>query len=506
MSSGKKIGSALISVYDKTGLEPIIHRLNELGVELYSTGGTAEFIQKLGVKVTDISELTGYPPVFHGRVKTLHPAVFGGILYRRDNSEDLAQAKEFNIRSLDLVVVDLYPFEETLKNTGEEAQLIEKIDIGGISLIRAGAKNFNDVLIVPSVEYYGDLLGILQSGETTREQRRLFATRAFEVSSHYDSQIFTWMNGNQEVDALKLSLRNGNQLRYGENPAQKARFYGNMDEYLTKLNGKELSYNNLQDIGGALDLLTEFDDCSCVIVKHTNACGVAEASTVGEAWTKALSCDPVSAFGGIVAFNKKLDAETCSKLHEFFFEVLIAPDFDEAGLTQLTSKKNRIIVRLNKLPRATSMIKQLSFGCLWQETDNLKEIPQQWELKAGIAPAQAVVDDMLFGMKVVKHLKSNAIVLVKDRLLIGSGTGQTNRVDAVKQSVEKAIKFGFDVTNSTLCSDAFFPFSDSAEIAFNAGVTAIAEPGGSIRDEDTVKYCTDKNITLMFTGNRHFKH
>jgi len=506
MSSGKKISSALISVYDKTGLEPIIHRLNELGVTLFSTGGTADFIQKLGVKVTDISELTGYPPVFHGRVKTLHPAVFGGILYRRDNSDDLEQAKEFNIRAIDLVVVDLYPFEETLKKTSEEAQLIEKIDIGGISLIRAGAKNFNDVLIVPSVEYYSDLLEILQTGETTLEQRRVFATRAFEVSSHYDAQIFSWMNRDNTVNATKVSLRNGMQLRYGENPAQKASFYGDLEKYLTKLNGKELSYNNLQDIGGALDLLAELNDSACVIVKHTNACGVAESDSVGDAWLKALSCDPVSAFGGIVAFNKKLDAETCSKLHDFFFEVLIAPDFDENGLAQLSSKKNRIIIRLNQLPETASMIKHLSFGYLWQENDNLKENPQQWELKAGNPPSPAMIEDMLFGMKVVKHLKSNAIVLVKNRLLIGSGIGQTNRVDAVKQSVEKAEKFGFDTKGSVLCSDAFFPFSDSAEIAFNSGVTAIAEPGGSIRDEDTIKYCAENNITLMFTGNRHFKH
>lgn len=506
MQGVKKISSALISVYDKTGLEPIIERLHSLGVTLFSTGGTSEFIQKLGVPVTDISELTGYPPVFHGRVKTLHPAVFGGILYRRDNNDDLAQAKEFNIRAIDLVVVDLYPFEDTLKKTSEEADLIEKIDIGGISLIRAGAKNFNDVLIVPSVEYYGDLLDILQSGETTREQRKLFAVRAFEVSSHYDAQIFTWMNGNHDVDAMKLSLRNGSALRYGENPAQKARFYGNLDEYLTKLNGKELSYNNLQDIGGALDLLAEFDECACVIVKHTNACGVAEAGTVNEAWTKALSCDPVSAFGGIVAFNQKLDAETCAKLHEFFFEVLIAPDFDETGLSMLMSKKSRIVIKLNQMPRAKQALRQLSFGTLWQEADTLCENPLDWTLKAGPVPTSEITADMLFGMKVVKHLKSNAIVLVKDRLLIGSGTGQTNRVDAVQQSIDKAIKFGFDVKNSILCSDAFFPFSDSAALAYEAGVTAIAEPGGSIRDEDTVAYCQEKNITLMFTGNRHFKH
>ena len=317
--------------------------------------------------MTDISELTGYPPVFHGRVKTLHPAVFGGILYRRNNSEDQEQAKEFNIHAIDLVVVDLYPFEETLKKTSEEAQLIEKIDIGGISLIRAGAKNFNDVLIVPSVEYYSDLLEILQTGESTLEQRRVFATRAFEVSSHYDVQIFSWMNRDNTVNATKVSLRNGMQLRYGENPAQKASFYGDLEKYLTKLNGKELSYNNLQDIGGALDLLAELNDSACVIVKHTNACGVAESDSVGDAWLKALSCDPVSAFGGIVAFNKKLDAETCSKLHDFFFEVLIAPDFDENGLAQLSSKKNRIIIRLNKLPETASMIKHLS--CLLYTSD-----------------------------------------------------------------------------------------------------------------------------------------
>ncbi len=506
MPASKKITSALISVFDKTGLESIIQKLNELGVVLYSTGGTADFINKMGVNVTDISELTGYPPVFHGRVKTLHPAIFGGILYRRDNPSDLEQAKEFNICSIDLVVVDLYPFVETLKKTIEEAELIEKIDIGGISLIRAAAKNYNDVVIVPSKEYYSDLLELLQTGETTAEQRRLFATRAFEVSSHYDSQIFSWMNSNNHVEATKISLHNGSELRYGENPAQKARFYGNMDEYLTKLNGKELSYNNLQDIGGALDLLAEFDNNSCVIVKHTNACGVASATTAAEAWTKALSCDPVSAFGGIVAFNCKLDEATCIKLSEFFFEVLIAPDFDEAGLAQLASKKNRIIVRLNKTPRATSMVKQLSFGFLWQETDTIIENPQQWTLKAGSAPSAKIVDDMLFGMKVVKHLKSNAIVLVKDQMLIGSGTGQTNRVDAVIQSIEKAEKFGFATTGSILCSDAFFPFSDSVEIAFNAGIKAIIEPGGSIRDEDTIKYCSDNNVTLLFTGNRHFKH
>lgn len=506
MSANKKITSALISVYNKEGLEPIVQRLNKLGVAIYSTGGTADFIKKLGIKVVDISDLTGFPSIFHGRVKTLHPAVFGGILYRRDNAEDVEQAAKFNIKSIDLVIVDLYPFEETLKKTKEESELIEKIDIGGISLIRAGAKNYSDVLIVPSVEYYKELLAILDSGETTVQQRRLFATRAFDVSSHYDSQIFSWMNQNDEVDSKKISLRNGENLRYGENPAQKAKFYGNIDEFLSKLNGKELSYNNLQDVSGALDLLYEFEKCTCVIVKHTNACGIAQAENANEAWEKALACDPVSAFGGIIAFNKKIDFETCEKLNNFFYEVLIAPDFDEAGLEKLKTKKNRIILKLNHLPQAKSTIKQLSFGTLWQESDTLKENYDNWVQKAGTAPTKEAIEDMLFGMKVVKHLKSNAIALVKNNMLIGSGTGQTNRVDAVNQSIEKAKKFGFDVKGSVLCSDAFFPFSDSAEIAHKNGINTIVEPGGSIKDEDTISFCQKNNITLIFTGNRHFKH
>lgn len=506
MSAERKIASALISVFDKTGLEPIISRLAEMGVEILSTGGTAEYIRKLGVEVKDVSDLTTYPSIFGGRVKTLHPAVFGGILYRRELEGDRNEAVEYKIPSIDLVIVDLYPFEETLKKTDLEQDIIEKIDIGGISLIRAAAKNFKDVLIVPSREYYYDVLEVINQGGSTLEQRKLFASRAFDISSHYDSAIFNWFNRDNAVDAIKMSLRNGRHLRYGENPHQLGQFFGNLSENLKQLNGKELSYNNLQDISGALDLISEFEEGACVILKHSNACGLALREKTLDAWTDALSADPISAFGGIIAFNRSIDFETCQKISEFFFEVLIAPGFDEKGLELLKQKKNRIVLKLKNLSIADTIIKTTQLGVLVQENDRIPLDSKGWELKAGPAADEKMLADMEIAIRIVKHLKSNAVVLVKNSMMIGAGNGQTNRVDAVKQSIEKAQKFELDIDGAVLGSDAFFPFADSVELVFNAGVKAVVEPGGSVRDEETIEFCKKNNITLLFTGSRHFKH
>ena len=506
MSAERKIASALISVFDKTGLEPIISRLAEMGVEILSTGGTADFIRKHGVEVKDVSDLTTYPSFFGGRVKTLHPAVFGGILYRRELEGDRNEAAEYKIPSIDLVIVDLYPFEDAMKKTYEEQQIIEKIDIGGISLIRASAKNYKDVLIVPSREYYDDVLEVLNQGGSTLEQRKLFAARAFDISSHYDSAIFNWFNRDNSVDSMKMSLRNGRLLRYGENPHQSAKFYGELNENLEQLNGKELSYNNFQDISGALDLISEFEQGACVIVKHSNACGLALREKTVDAWTNALAADPVSAFGGIIAFNRALDYETCEKISEIFFEVLIAPDFDEKGLELLKKKKNRIVLKLKKLPIADNVIKTTQLGVLVQENDRISLDSTGWELKAGPEADEKIMNDSEIAMRIVKHLKSNAVVLVRNSMMIGAGNGQTNRVDAVKQSIEKAQKFELEIDGAVLGSDAFFPFADSVELAFNAGVKVVVEPGGSVRDDETIEFCKKNNITLLFTGSRHFKH
>lgn len=506
MSGQKKISSALISVYDKNGLEPIVKQLDSMGVKLISTGGTADYIRALGLEVYEVSDLTSFPSVFGGRVKTLHPTVFGGILYRRENESDVQEAKELNIPAIDLVLVDLYPFVETLQNTDKEEEIIEKIDIGGISLIRAAAKNYRDVLVMPSKDYYDELLDILKQGYTSLEQRKTFAARAFEVSAHYDTAIFNWFNTSTQLNSLKISHRNGKELRYGENPHQSAHFYAASDDAFEQLNGKDLSYNNLQDISAALDVLTEFEEGACVIVKHSNTCGVALRDKTINAWEDALSADPVSAFGGIIAFNRALDKETCLKISKVFIEVLIAPGFDEEGLNILKQKKNRIILQMKKLPIVDQVVKSISLGLLVQEADCIPMDFKTWTLLAGEDPKEGIQTDMEFAMRVVKHLKSNAVVLVKNRMLIGAGNGQTNRIDAVEQAIAKAKKFNQDIKDSVLASDAFFPFADSVELAYSAGVSYIVEPGGSMRDQETIDFCKEKNITLVFTGSRHFKH
>lgn len=509
MKDGKfKIQNALISVYNKDNLEPIIRKLHDLGIGLISTGGTSDFIRKLNIPVTEVENLTGFPSIFGGRVKTLHPSIFGGILFRRDNEKDIEQAHASEIRPIDLVIVDLYPFENTLLETEEESTLIEKIDIGGISLIRAAAKNYEHVLIVPSVEYYGDLLTLLNENgtEISTEVSRHYATRAFAVSSHYDSAIFNWMNRKSQIPETRMSFSMTSELRYGENPHQKAWFSGNLESQFEQLNGKDLSYNNLQDVAGAIDLIIEFTDPACVIVKHTNACGAAVRATVIDAWKAALAGDPISAYGGIIAFNRKLDKETAELVNELFFEVLIAPDYDEDSLSILKSKKNRIILKKHNTNKPNKQFRSLLGGVLLQETDQSQEDHKSWKSITKQQPAPSQINDLIFANRIVKHLKSNAIVLVKNAQLIGSGVGQTSRVDAVRQAIEKAHAFGFETAQAVMASDAFFPFADSIELAHQAGINAVIQPGGSVRDNDSIDYCDMHGISMVFTGTRHFKH
>lgn len=506
MEDQKAIRNLFISVYDKQGIDAVAAIAAKKNINIISTGGTASFLKDLGHSVTEVSDITGFPSVFDGRVKTLHPVIFGGILMRRSNPSDLEQASEHNITPIDVVVVDLYPFEKTLKETDIEQKLIEKIDIGGISLIRAAAKNFNDVVIIPSVIQYPDLLEILEAGSSTRDQRKKLAAAAFDVSSHYDSQIFKWMNLETGINSLKVSIQNGTPLRYGENPHQKASFYADGTLQWEQLNGKELSYNNIQDIDAAWSLVNEFDDVACAIIKHTNPCGIAVRKNTTEAWKAALQCDPVSAYGGVIALNRKPDTETCRLINEMFFEVLIVPGIDNDGLEILKSKKNRIILKVNHSDQKKQYFKNINGGVLCQEADIIAENPAEWKLMAGVAADTDLLDDMVFGMTVVKHLKSNAIVVVKNRQMIGSGSGQTSRIDAVNHALGKVEEFGFEFKGATLISDAYFPFADSVGKAYFKGITAVVEPGGSVRDEDTVRYCQENNVTLYFSGRRHFKH
>lgn len=502
------IQNALISVYNKDNLEPIIRKLHELGIGLISTGGTSDYIRKLNIPLIEVENLTGFPSIFGGRVKTLHPSIFGGILYRRDNENDIEQARSSEISAIDLVIVDLYPFEKTLSETDDEATLIEKIDIGGISLIRAAAKNYAHVLVVPSVKYYDDLLHLLNENgkEICIEDSRIFASRAFAVSSNYDTAIFNWMNKQSQLTETRLSFNNTKELRYGENPHQKAWFCGDLGLQFEQLNGKELSYNNLQDVAGAVDLISEFADPACVIVKHTNACGAAIRQNPKEAWMAALAGDPISAFGGIIAFNRIIDSETAALVNELFFEVLFAPAYDKESLEILKSKKNRIILQQHETSRPNKQFRSLLGGVLIQETDQSQEDPKNWKAATHQQVAQEKVDDLIFANRIVKHLKSNAIVLVKDKQLIGAGIGQTSRVDAVRQAIEKAHTFGFDTTNSVMASDAYFPFADSIELAYKSGINAVIQPGGSVRDNESIDFCNDHGISMVFTGTRHFKH
>ena len=508
MAETKRIKTALVSVYHKEGLDEIITKLHEEGVQFLSTGGTRQFIESLGYPCQAVEDLTSYPSILGGRVKTLHPKVFGGILCRRGLDQDMQQIEKYDIPEIDLVIVDLYPFEATVASGAEEQAIIEKIDIGGISLIRAAAKNFNDVVIVASQAQYGPLRDILKEhgAQTTREERRWFAKEAFAVSSHYDSAIFNYFDG-EEGSAFRSAAENQKTLRYGENPHQKGVFYGNLEQMFDQIHGKEISYNNLLDIASAVDLIDEFDGTTTVaILKHNNACGLATRSTVTEAWVDALAGDPVSAFGGVIITNAVIDKQAAEEINKIFFEVLIAPDYDVDALEILGQKKNRIILVRKPADMPKKQFRSLLNGVLVQDRDLKQETTDDLKVVTEKAPTAQEIEDMLFANKIVKNSKSNAIVLAKNGQLLASGVGQTSRVDALKQAIEKAKNFGFDLNGAVMASDAFFPFPDCVEIAGNEGVTAVIQPGGSIKDQLTFDYCNEHGIAMVTTGFRHFKH
>lgn len=506
--SDKRIHSALISVFYKEGLAEIIRILHKLNVKLYSTGGTFSFINDLGIPAEKVEDLTSFPSILGGRVKTLHPSVFGGILARRENIEDMEQLSKYKIPAIDLVIVDLYPFEETLKSVDDEAEIIEKIDIGGISLIRAAAKNYNDVIIISGREQYPDLIKLLnlKQGVTSADDRRLYAAKAFQTSSNYDTAIFKYFNRQADIPVFRESINLSYPLRYGENPHQKGIFYGDPGQLFDKLNGKELSYNNLLDLDAAFNLIDEFSETTYVIIKHNNACGVASRKNPAVAWKDTLACDPVSAFGGVIVTNAPVDEITATDIDKIFFEIIIAPEFSESALEILKQKKNRIILQRKESGKSSSGFRSLLNGVLWQECDRSTESVKQMNPVTKRTPKPSEIDDLVFANIIVKHSKSNAIVIAKNSQLCASGIGQTSRVDALKQAIEKARSFGFELNGSVLASDAFFPFSDSVEIAHKAGITAIVQPGGSVRDQDSINYCSANGIAMVFTGIRHFKH
>jgi phosphoribosylaminoimidazolecarboxamide formyltransferase/IMP cyclohydrolase len=508
MNTTKTIQSALISVFSKEGLEPIVRKLHEQNVTLYSTGGTEDFIKNLGIPVVPVEEVTSYPSILGGRVKTLHPKVFGGILNRQDNESDVQQMQEYNIPQLDLVIVDLYPFEKTVASGASEADSIEKIDIGGISLIRAAAKNFKDTVIVASVDQYSYLLDLItnQNGATTLENRKLLATKAFHVSSHYDSAIFNYFN--KEETYYKESIANGQVLRYGENPHQKGFFFGDFEAMFTKLHGKELSYNNLLDVDAAVNLIAEFKDCdpTFAILKHNNACGLASRNTIKQAYLDALACDPTSAFGGVLISNVAIDVATAKEISSLFCEVVIAPSYETEALSILEEKKNRIILVQKEVALPQKQVRTCLNGLLVQEKNNITDSASDLKTVTLTSPTSQEVEDLIFASKICKNTKSNTIVFAKNKTLLSSGTGQTSRVDALTQAIEKANTFGFDLHGAVMASDAFFPFPDCVEIAKNAGITAVIQPGGSIKDELSINYCNENKVAMVFTGTRHFKH
>lgn len=508
----RKIKSALISVYYKDKLDLIVQELNKLGVTIYSTGGTQTFIEGLGVKVVPVEDLTSYPSILGGRVKTLHPKVFGGILGRRDNEGDQKEMKQYEIPEIDLVIVDLYPFEETVKAGKGEQDIIEKIDIGGISLIRAAAKNFSDTLIVASKDDYESLLALLKEkkGETDLEDRKKFAAKGFMISSHYDTAIFNYFNKSFGFEVFKQSELSGKVLRYGENPHQRGVFYGKLEEMFEVLNGKELSYNNLVDVDAALNLVTEFSEPTVAIIKHTNSCGLASRATLVEAYKASFACDTTSAFGGVIAVNRPIDLATANEMNSLFFEVLVAPEYAPEALEVLKSKKNRILLKLkagNTNQKAGSVqFKSLLNGVLAQDVDSRAEVRAEFKQVTAKAPTEAELSDLEFAIIAVKHLKSNGIALVKNKQLIGSNCGQTSRVDALQNAIRKAAEFGFDLKGAVMASDAFFPFPDCVTISAAAGITAIAQPGGSIKDQDSIDAANKLGQAMVFTGVRHFKH
>lgn len=508
MSEKKQIRSALISVYYKDGLEPVVRLLHKHGVALYSTGGTQAFIESLDIPVQTVESLTSYPSILGGRVKTLHPKVFGGILGRSNNNSDQAEMQQYGIPAFDLVIVDLYPFEQTVAKGADHASIIEKIDIGGISLIRAGAKNYNDVLIVPASAYYPELLKILSENEvsSTAEERMRFAAYAFAMSSHYDSAIFSYFSGQTAYQEFRSSVGNVHTLRYGENPHQKGEFFGNLNEVFEQLHGKELSYNNLLDLDAAISLISEFDETTFAIIKHNNACGIASRERLIDAWQAALDGDPVSAFGGVLVTNKVVDTDTAAEINKLFFEIILAPGYEKNALDLLQTKKNRVILQAKSFDFQGKQFRSLLNGVLQQDKDLKTEVAADLKVVTHISPGDKEIQDLLFANKVVKHSKSNAIVLVKNRQMAGSGAGQTSRVDALRHAIEKARSFGFDLNGAVMASDAFFPFADSVELAHKAGIVSVIQPGGSVRDEDTIDYCNANGLSMVFTGIRHFKH
>ena len=506
--SSKKITRALISVYYKDGLDPIIHTLAKQGVEFVSTGGTQSFIEKRGYNVTPVETLTGYPSIFGGRVKTLHPAVFGGILFRRDNAEDVQQAKQYSIPAIDLIIVDLYPFEETVAAGGSDDEIIEKIDIGGISLIRAAAKNFNDTLIVSSRKQYSEVLSLLESNQCTTsiEDRKHFAALAFDVTSNYDTAIFNYFNKNSEIKSFKQSIQESKALRYGENPHQQGTYFGNLNEVFEQLNGKELSYNNLVDVDAAINLVQEFEETAFVIIKHTNACGAATGTSVKEAYQKAFQADTISAFGGVLASNKKIDKDAAEEMNSLFFEILSAPDYDADALEILKSKKNRIILKQKKKIESKLQFKNLLNGVLAQQPDWKTDSKEDLKTVTNRKATEKEINALLFASKICKHTKSNTIILAVDGQLIASGVGQTSRVDALKQAIEKAKSFNLPINGAVMASDAFFPFPDCVEIAYKEGIGAVIQPGGSVKDQDSINFCDQHDMAMVFTSIRHFKH
>lgn len=505
----KKIVNCLISVYYKTDLDKIVALLKQNEVQIYATGGTFDFVKKIDDSVKSIESLTGYPSILGGRVKTLHPKVFGGILGRMDNPNDINEMRHYEIPPFDLVIVDLYPFEETVKNTVVESEIIEKIDIGGISLIRAGAKNFKDVLIVPSSKYYGEFIDIYQqqNGCTSLEDRQRFAKYAFATSSYYDGMIYDWFSRNCDDKALNIHIEKHQQLRYGENPHQKAAFYGDLNEVFDKLHGKDLSYNNLLDLDAGINLINEFDEPTFAILKHNNPCGIASRPTVYEAYQDALSGDPVSAFGGVFVCNRPVDAQTAEAISKIFFEVIVAPDYEEKALEFLFSKVNRIVLKLKSSKFPSKLMKSSLNGILVQDRD--LHVESQEDFKAVTVKTiddKNDIEDIIFANKIVKHSRSNAIVLAKNKQLLASGIGQTSRVDSLKQAIDKAKSFNFDLKNAVMASDAFFPFSDCISLAYKEGINVVIQPGGSIRDKDSIDFCNEHDIAMVFTGYRHFKH
>ncbi|HEY5570674.1 MAG TPA: bifunctional phosphoribosylaminoimidazolecarboxamide formyltransferase/IMP cyclohydrolase [Bacteroidales bacterium] len=507
MSESKRIKSALISVYHKDGLDTILQKLHQEGVSFISTGGTQKFIESLGMPCKAVEDLTGYPSILGGRVKTLHPKIFGGILGRRSEENDLLQMAQYEIPEIDLVIVDLYPFQETVASGASDADIIEKIDIGGISLIRAAAKNLKDVVIIASKDQYKPFADLIEENGaiTTIEDRKWFAKEAFAVSSLYDSAIFNYFD-EEEGGSFRKAVNDSKHLRYGENPHQRATFYGKFDEMFEQLQGKEISYNNLLDIDAAITLISEFEDTTFAILKHNNACGIASDPILVEAWRKALAGDPVSAFGGILVTNAVIDKETAEEANKIFFEVIIAPDYDVEALEILSQKKNRIILIQKEIKLQNKQFRSLLNGVLTQERDTKIETPEELKPVTSRKPTNSEIEDLLFANKLVKNSKSNSIVLAKNKQLYASGVGQTSRVDALKQAIEKAKSFGFDLNGAVMASDAFFPFPDCVEIAHKEGVNTVIQPGGSINDSKSTAYCEENNMVMVTTGFRHFKH